>query len=375
MYPQRFNQLEEHMIRSYSVKHCLPVRSAFAFIALLGFSSAALAQQVINLTAMDGYPVRAMWVKEFSEFFIPEVDKRLAATGKYKIKWNQAWGGQIVKPGGVLEGIKRGLGDIGVVTTPFHTDKVPLQSIAYVTPFVTTNPTLVAQTLDKLAAQFPEVKQEFAAHGQVYLTTAAVLDSYQLFTKTLVKQLSDFQGLKVNGAGTNLRYLDGLGATGVAGPLTSYYNNIQTGVVNGAFLWTEAAVSFKLAEVAPNMLKADLGSVNTKVVTANAETWKKLPDEVKKVIQDVAVAYRDRLAKLATSKGKDSEAAYTKAGGTIHVMSAEERAAWAKGLPNLAKEWAASMDSKGKPGSKLLAAYMDALRAGGEKPLRDWDHN
>ena len=33
------------------------------------------------------------------------------------------------------------------------------------------------------------------------------------------------------------------------------------------------------------------------------------------------------------------------------------------------------MDGKGKPGSKLLATYMDALRAAGEKPLRDWDRN
>ena len=361
------------MALAQDIKHRLNVGLAGACMVLLGFSSAAWSQQTINLTAIDGYPVRAMWVKEFSEFFIPEVDKRLAASGKYKIRWNQAWGGQIVKPRGVLEGIQRGLGDIGVVTTPFHTDKVPLQSIAYVTPFVTTNPKLVAQTLDKLAAQFPEVKQEFASHGQVYLTTAAVLDSYQLFTKEPVKTLADFQGLKVNGAGTNLRYLDGLGATGVAGPLTSYYNNVQTGVVNGAFLWTEAAVSFKLAEVAPHMLKADLGSVNTKVVTANAESWKKLPAEVRTVIQEVAVAYRDRLAKLATDKGKASEAAYTKAGGTIITMSAGQRSAWAKGMPDLASEWAKSMDGKGKPGSKMLAAYMDALRAAGEKPLRDWD--
>lgn len=340
-----------------------------------GLAAPVSAQQVINLTAIDGYPLRAMWVKEFAEFYIPEVDKRLAAGGKYRVKWNQAWGGQIVKPGGVLEGIKRGLGDIGVVTTPFHTDKVPLQALAYVTPFVTSDPMLVARTLDRLADRFPAVKQEFAEHGQVYLATGVVLDSYQLFSKTPVKQLSDFKGLKVNGAGTNLRYLDGLGATGVAGPLTTYYNNLQTGVVTGAFLWPEAAVSFKLVEVAPYMLKADLGSVNTKVVTANAETWNKLPAEVKKVLAEVAVAYRDRLAQVAGSVGKSSEAAYQKAGGTITVMPAAARAAWAKGLPNLAKEWAASMDGKGKPGGKLLAAYLDALRAAGAKPLRNWDRD
>ncbi len=144
-------------------------------------------------------------------------------------------------------------------------------------------------------------------------------------------------------------------------------------MVNGAFLWTEAAVSFKLAEVAPHMLKADLGAVNTKVVTANAETWKRLPDEVKKVIQDVAIAYRDRLAEIAAAKGKESEQGYAKAGGTITTMSEQQRLAWAKGMPNLAKEWAASMDSKGKPGGKALTAYMDVLRADGAKPLRNWD--
>jgi TRAP-type C4-dicarboxylate transport system substrate-binding protein len=361
------------MSGSHSLRVFKGTRLFAAALSAFVLANSASAQQNINLTAIDGYPARAMWVKEFAEYFIPEVDKRLAATGKYKIKWNQAWGGQIVKPGGVLEGIKRGLGDIGVVTTPFHTDKVPMQALAYVTPFISTDPLLVARTLDKLAQQFPEMKQEFASHGQVYLATGVVLDSYQLFSKPPVKQLSDFQGLKINGAGTNLRYLDGLGATGVAGPLTTYYNNLQTGVVNGVFLWTEAAVNFKLAEVAPNMLKADLGAVNTKVVTANAEIWKRLPDEVKRVIQEVAVAYRDRLAQIADAKGKSSEQAYTKAGGTITVMSDAHRAAWAKGLPNLAKEWAADMDGKGKPGSKVLAAYMNALRADGAKPLRNWD--
>jgi TRAP-type C4-dicarboxylate transport system substrate-binding protein len=346
---------------------------AVAFAAALALPGPSAAQQVIALTAIDGYPARSMWVREFIEFYIPEVDKRLAAAGKYKIKWNQAWGGQIVKPGGVLEGLKLGLGDIGVITTPFHTDKVPLQAIAYVTPFITSNPALVARTLDQLADRFPEMKQELAAHNQVYLANGVVLDSYQLFTKTPVKELADLKGMKVSGAGTNLRYLTGLGATGVAGPLPTYYNNLQTGVVNGAFLWPEAAVTFKIAEVAPFMLKADLGTVNSKIVAANADSWKKLPDDVKKVLQEVAFAYRDRLAQVAATDAGKSMKAYEAAGGKITVMSPEARAAWAKGLPNLAKEWAASMDAKGKPGSKILAAYMDALRAAGEKPVRDWD--
>jgi C4-dicarboxylate-binding protein DctP len=340
---------------------------------LLGLATPAAAQQVINLTAIDGYPARSMWVKEFVEFYIPEVDKRLAATGKYRIRWNQAWGGQIVKPGGVMEGLRTGLGDIGVITTPFKTDKIPLQALAFVTPFVTSDPVLVARTFDKLAEQFPEFKQEFAAQNQVYLANGVVLDSYQVYSKTPIRDLGDFKGLKVNGAGTNLRYLTSLGAVGVAGPLPTYYNNLQTGVVSAAMLWPEAAITFKIAEVAPYMGKADLGSVNTKIVSANADTWKKLPEEVRKVLQEVASAYRERLAEVTVRDAKASLQAYEKAGGKIVTLTPEQRRAWAQGMPNIAKEWASRVEGQGKPGRKILTAYMDELRTAGEKPLRDWD--
>jgi hypothetical protein len=41
----------------------------------------------------DGYPPRALWTKIFIEYYIPEVDKCLAKSGKYKIEWQQSWGG------------------------------------------------------------------------------------------------------------------------------------------------------------------------------------------------------------------------------------------------------------------------------------------
>ena len=58
----------------------------------------AVAAETIRMVAIDGYPARAMWVKEFSEFFIPEVNKRLAETGNHEIEWQEAYGGTIVKP-------------------------------------------------------------------------------------------------------------------------------------------------------------------------------------------------------------------------------------------------------------------------------------
>lgn len=358
-----------------SVTTLRPTAIALAFAAVFGalLAPAANAQTVINLTAVDGYPPKSLWIKEFIDFYIPEVDKRLAKTNKYKIRWNQAWGGQIVKPNGVLEGVQKGLGDIGIITTAIYGDKMNILSVAFATPFVTTDPALVAKTIDEMAEKFPAIKKTFESYNQVYLTNSVVLDSYQVFTKPPVKGLADLKGLKISGAGFNLRYLGPVGAVGVSGPLTGYYNQVQTGVTDGALLWPEAAVTFKMAEVAPNMLKADIGAVNTKVLTVNADVWKKLPDEVKMVLKAVAIEYRDLLAKIAAEEGKTSIADYKKAGGTVYDLPKAERTKWAKELPNIAQQWATGLDKDGAQGTEMLKFYMDAMRAAKQPIERQWD--
>ncbi len=345
--------------------------SAAAFGAVA--PSSAQATETINMIAIDGYPARAMWVKEFSGFFIPRVNEELGKTGNYKINWQEAYGGQIVKPRGVLEGIKLGLGDIGIVTTIFHNSKLPSQGISAVTPFVAPDARVVAKAVDEIAKEFPQMKKELAAENQVYLATGVVLDTYQMFSKTPINSLDDLKGKKVAGAGYNLRYLEGIeGAAGVRGGLPNFYNMLQTGVVDAAMLWPEAAKTFKIAEVAPYMLKADLGAVNSKTVTVNKDVWDKLPDEVKAVLEKVAVEYRDHVASVAMDRAAASLEAYKKGGGTVVDLSADARASWAKAMPNIAKEWAEKLDSAGAPGSDMLKAYSAKLKAAGFAPVRDW---
>lgn len=346
--------------------------------ALAGAVSAlglpARAQTVIPMVAIDGYPANSMWVVEFSNFFIPRVNERLAATGTYKIAWQEAYGGQIVKPRGVLEGIKLGLGDIGIVTTIFHNSALPSQAISGVTPFVSADARVVAQAVDEIAKEFPATLDEYSDQNQVYLATAVVLDTYQMFSKTPISKVSDLEGLKIAGAGINLRYLEGIpNAAGVQGGLTDFYNMLQTGVVDAAMLWPEAANTYKIAEVAPYMLRADLGAVNSKTVTVNAQTWAKLPEEVRVVLSEVAVEYRDRVAEVAMEEAAASLAAYVAAGGTVVDLPIEARNAWANSMPDIAGEWAAQLDAAGKPGTAMLKAYMAKMRAAGQVPARNWD--
>ena len=142
----------------------------------------------------------------------------------------------------------------------------------------------------------------------------------------------------------NLRYLEGIeGTAGVRGGLTDFYNMVQTGLVDHVMIWPEAAVTYKIVEVAPYMLAVDLGSVNTKTVTVNKDYWDGLPEEVRSVLLEVAVLYRDHVAGIAMDRAAASRDAYIAAGGTIVEASDKDRAAWAAAMPNVAAEWALSL--------------------------------
>lgn len=333
----------------------------------------SFAQETIKATVIDGYPARALWVREFTDFFIPEVDKKLAETGNFVMDWQESYGGSIVKPGGVLEGIQLGLGDIGIVTTIFHSSKLPSQAISAVTPFVAPDARVVARAVDEIAKEFPAMQAEFEEQNQVYLATGVVLDTYQLFSTHPINSLSDLEGDKIAGAGMNLRYVEGIpGAAGVRGGLTDFYNMLQTGLVDSAMLWPESAVTFKIAEVAPYMLEANLGAVNSKTITVNKDYWDSLPEEVQIALQEVSVLYRDHLSAIAMDVAAESREAYIAAGGTIIDMTAEDRAAWAAAMPDIAAEWAASVDATGRDGSGMLRAYLAKLEAEGFVGIRDW---
>jgi TRAP-type C4-dicarboxylate transport system substrate-binding protein len=349
-------------------------RGLMVGIAIVALPVAATAAETIKLTAMDGYPPRALWTKLFISYYIPEVDKRLAKSGKYKIQWHQAWGGQIVKPRGVMDGIKNKLGDIGIVTTVFHASKLPLNNLPFYTPFTSSDPKLMAKVMDDLMEKFPEFQKQFDDQNQVALTNYSSIDNYGLFTKNPVKKVSEIKGMKVLAAGPNALYIKAVGGVNVLSNLTQQYNDLKTGVADGTIVWPEATVTFKLFEVTPYYLKTDFGTGVNKSVTINKEVWASLPDEVKKVLKEVAVDYRNVVAQAAIDLSDKSTKTYLAKGGKLTELPDEAKKEWADSMPNIAKNLADDVEKRnGYPAHKILSAYMDAMRAGGAKPMRDWD--
>jgi TRAP-type transport system periplasmic protein len=350
--------------------------SAAAAAALAGiFSLPAQAQQVIKLTATAGHPPVFLWVKTMDEVFIPEVDKRLAAGGnKYKIEWTKAWGGTLIKLGGESKGVADGVADIGLVSTIFEAAKFPMQNVTYYTPFGSDDVGVVSKTISDMQNKIPAMADAWNKNGLTYLNGMA-LDSYHIWTKFPVTKIEDLQGKKLSAPGPAANWVKGTGAVAVAGTLNSYYEDIKSGVSDGAVVFATGAAAAKLQEVAPYVTKVNFGAQFSGGIVVNKSRYEKLPPEVQKALHEAADVWATQYAQKQTAAVNTVLQNMAAAGAKISELSPAERKRWADALGPVAQTWSADVTAKGGPGKEVLRMYTDALKQSGAQLPRDWTAN
>lgn len=346
-------------------------RTIAAFAALAALATPALAEDY-SATIAAGHPPVFRWVKMFDEAFIPAVNKNLEGTG-HSISFTGQYGGAIAKVGEELEAVEAGLAELGTCQALFDPAKLAEQNVTYYTPFVSDNVRVISELMGKLQQEDPRMQQAYADNGVVYVGAPISIDDYLLMTKFPVKSLADIDGRKIGAPGAALNWLSGTGAVGVSGNLTTYYNELKTGVFDGVIVFASAALPGKLFEVAPYITKAGLGAQYAGAVCANKDWWDGLDPVVQTALKDAAetthqwyLGNLEGFVQVALQKMGE-------AGATITDAPDDMRQAWAAGMDNAAKTWAESLDSQGRPGTEVLKLYMDSMRAAGATPLRNWD--
>lgn len=345
-------------------------RCLVASLVLLACAVApANAQETLRLTVAAGHPPIFLWVKHLHETFIPTVDAELAKTGRYKIQWNEAYGGTLTKMGSELETMQQGISDLGIVATVFHSSKMPLNNVTYFVPFGPSDAKVVVQAIDQVQA-LPELQNEWKKHNIAYLA-GFTIDSYAIAAKAPLGKLDELKGRKIGGAGPNLNWIKNTGAVGVQGSLNSFYNDIKTGVYDGAFVFITAAVPAKLFEPAPYYIALDFGAMYAGAVAVNRARWERFPEEVKAAMRKGANAYKGLYLQEQSARIDAAYAAWEKGGGKLVKVEQAERARLAKQIPNPTVEWA--RQAGGPAAKKVLGAYMNAVRATGFRFTRDFD--
>jgi TRAP-type transport system periplasmic protein len=226
----------------------------------------------------------------------------------------------------------------------------------------------VTKSIDYVQA-LPELTAEWNKFGVVYLAGFSI-DNYGLATSFPIARVEDLKGKKIGGAGPNLAWFKNTGAVGVQGSLNTFYNDIKTGVYDGAVAFATSAVPAKLFEVAPHFTVTNFGAMYAGAVAINKGRWDRMPDEVKAAFRKGANAYKGAYLLEQTARIEAAQAAWQKSGGKLTTLAAAEQARLVKIIPNPTHEW---IKQAGPSARKVLSAYMDAVRATGFKFPRDFD--
>jgi TRAP-type C4-dicarboxylate transport system substrate-binding protein len=336
------------------------------------------AQETINLTIASSHPTVVPWVGMIQTHFMARTDEILASTGKYKIEWNEAFGGQLYKANATLTSVEEGITDIGWVFSFLEQAKLPLSQASSNAPFSTDNPALQLEVHMELMETNEAFRNEWEQYNLKVLGLTGT-DLYDIYTKEPLTGIDDIAGMKISAPGVLGNWLRGTDANAVDGALTTYYTDVQTGVSDGALTLALGALPIKLYEVAPYINRFDAGGSFSGAIAINRDSWDGLPEEVQNAMIEAGKYY-------TVSHGQDlvtrHEFALNKmvelgAGQSVPVqivqMPEGELAKWAGKLPNIAKEWAEPLDARGIPASEFLAQYLAGLRARGEQPVRAWD--
>jgi TRAP-type C4-dicarboxylate transport system substrate-binding protein len=340
--------------------------TALPLVAIHG----AQAQTALTVQIAASHPVANFWVHIMKNVFQPEVDKFLRDNGNaHRINWREAYGGTLYRFQDTMEAVRDNITDVGYVGTLWEGSTMPLQNVTYFTPFATGDHGLIANAFEQMNESVPAIRQNWSSLNIIPLSSY-VTDTYHIWSNFPIRSMDDLRNRRIAAPGTSAGWLSGTGATPVDGALTTYYTDIQTGVIEGALSFYVGILPTRVYEVARFVTECDIGAMYVGGIGVNSQRFARFPEPVRRAMvaagkASTAAHIRDVSERMASAKTE-----MVARGAVVSTLPAAERERWIRGLPNLARTWA---DSSGPASRDVLNAYFGAIRAAGQTPGRNWD--
>jgi TRAP-type C4-dicarboxylate transport system substrate-binding protein len=346
--------------------------SALACACALLLGGAARGETV-KITVVAAAPPTTTPVKATKEYFVPEVARRLAESGKdFRIEWTEAYSQSLAGFNEVFETVEEGVAHIGVVLKQFEEAKLPLEQYMYMVPFMRHTSRQMIGVDANLHGAIPEMKAQYEKHNQVFLVSGPSA-AQQMFTKFEVRSVDDLKGRKIGASGAMGHWLRGTGAVIVTANMAQSYTDIKNGVYEGYPMALALAFPYKTYEAAPHLTLVDFGVLASSTLTVNKPTWAKLPQHAREAIVEAAKGWPYKMLEIDEANEAKWREPMIQKGMKVAEIAPAERRRWAMQMPNIAQEWAEALEKDGHPGRRVVKAYMDEVRALGVEIARHWD--
>jgi len=265
--------------------------------------------------------------------FATEIERR--TDGRVKITCFP--GGTLTKAPQVYDGVVTGISDMGNSCFAYTRGRFPVMAVVDL-PMGYHDGVAASRVADAFAKEVnpPELHDTKVlyvhAHGPGLL-----------HTKKPVRNLEDLKGMKIRATGLSAKVVEALGAVPVAMDQGGTYEALQKGVVEGTFGPIEVLKGWKQGEVIKYTTECfSVGYTTAMFIVMNKDKWNALPDDIKKIIDDLSAEWVDVHGKawdVDDAQGLE----FTKGlGNELIPLSDEESERWRKAVDPVIQDFIAN---------------------------------
>lgn len=258
-----------------------------------------------------------------------------------------------------IEGILRGVADIGMNVSSFRPERFPMLALLnYPWPYKHTMvPIKIAWDMynEFHPAEFRGVKViSFSCNGMGP-------NGCGFYGRFPVTSLADLKGKEIRATGTGVQALQLLGAAPVFSPVEEIYESLQKHIIEGVYTTFAIIRPFKLNEVIDYItpFPAPGAVMFTIVKTKTFNSW---PANVKKVIEGMEMEHSEWAGNYANSAAQKCLAYAIKSGVKETTIPPKERAKMMKLLEPLTDNWLKTNTEKGLPAKQWLDEFKRLLK-------------
>ncbi len=260
----------------------------------------------------------------------------------------------LAKPNDTYDAAASGIADICWTVAGYTANRFPLSEII-ILHLGFKSSEHASKVLYDLYQKFPEIRAEYKDTHLLWLSPAP---PRQTHSRVPVRSIGDFKGLKVrvpSSEAPNVQALGGIPVT-MAGP--EVYQALERGILDADLHPWETPISYKWYEVVRYHSKTDLGPSALFVTAMNLNTWNKLPDDVKKVIDKYSgkYGYIEVSAKGMWDKYDNYYLEWIKKNTRNEIIewSDKEKAKAQELMKGVIDQWVVDMEKRGLPGKKIM---------------------
>ncbi|MCC2112307.1 MAG: TRAP transporter substrate-binding protein [Hyphomicrobiales bacterium] len=332
------------------------IATAACVVAGLALAPYAAGAQEVTLKLHQLLPLKATIPADFLTPWIAKVEKE--SNGRIKIEHypSMQLGGA---PPALADQVTDGAVDMVWTVLGYTPGRFP-KAEAFELPFMVANGT--SNNAERTSQAFYEYYEK---HMQDEFPGMKVIAVHThgpglLHTATPVNKLEDVKGMKLRGPTRVItQMLEALGAVAVGMPVPAVPEALSKGVVEGAVIPWEVTLPLKIRELVHNHtgFSGDRGLYSATFVFAmNQASYDRLPDDLKKVIDDnsglEAAAWAGRAMDGGDVTGLKLA---TEAGNNVITLDEAETQRWKDAAAPVVEKWIAEMNEKGFDGAALVA--------------------